>query len=114
MLAAISSITILPAILGILGKRIDALTFKKLRQTKTNEEIENGFWGQPTRWVMQHPLKVAVPTVAALLRMIIPLTGIKFGGLTETFLPPASTPRVAPAKSRSVERHVGREGSRTG
>ena len=27
--------------------------FKKLRKTKTNEEIENGFWGKLTRWVMQ-------------------------------------------------------------
>ncbi|QXC43994.1 MMPL family transporter [Rhodococcus qingshengii] len=98
MLAAISSITILPAILGILGKRIDALTFKKLRQTKTNEEIENGFWGKLTRWVMQHPLKVAVPIVAALLLMIIPLTGIKFGGINETYLPPDSPTRVAQAQ----------------
>lgn len=98
MLAAISSITILPAILGILGKRIDALTFKKLRQTKTNEEIENGFWGKLTRWVMQHPLKVAVPIVAALLLMIIPLTGIKFGGINETYLP-RTAPRVSRRRS---------------
>ncbi|MGC0365871.1 putative membrane protein YdfJ with MMPL/SSD domain [Rhodococcus sp. 27YEA15] len=95
MLAAVSSITILPAILGILGKRIDALTFKRLRQTKTNEEIENGFWGKLTRWVMRHPLKVAVPIVAALLLMIIPLSGIKFGGINETYLPPDSPTRVA-------------------
>ncbi|ROZ49933.1 RND transporter [Rhodococcus sp. WS3] len=98
MLAAISSVTILPAILGILGKRIDALTFKRLRQTKTNEEIENGFWGNLTRFVMRHPLKVAVPIVAALLLMIIPLTGIKFGGINETYLPPDSPTRVAQAE----------------
>ena len=49
--------------LGILGPRVDALGFKCLRKTKTAEEIENGFWGKLTRWVMQHPLKVAVPIV---------------------------------------------------
>lgn len=97
MLAAISSITILPRF-SHSRKRIDALTFKKLRQTKTNEEIENGFWGKLTRWVMQHPLKVAVPIVAALLLMIIPLTGIKFGGINETYLPPDSPTRVAQAQ----------------
>ncbi|OYD66581.1 MMPL family transporter [Rhodococcus sp. OK302] len=98
MLAAIASVTILPAILGILGKRVDALTFKRLRQTKTNEEIENGFWGKLTTFVMRHPLKVAIPIIVALLLMIIPLSGIKFGGINETYLPPNSPTRVAQAE----------------
>lgn len=44
-LAALLSITVLPAILGILGRRIDALSVPFLRRTRTREEIINGFWG---------------------------------------------------------------------
>ncbi|QHE70700.1 MMPL family transporter [Rhodococcus sp. WAY2] len=94
-LAALTSITILPAILGILGKRIDALSFERFRQTKNTEEIEASVWGRLTRWVMRNPLKVTIPIVVGLLLLIVPLTGIKFGGINETYLPPDSSTRAA-------------------
>lgn len=52
-LAALLSITVLPAILGILGPRIDALNLPFLRRTKTKQEIEDGFWGRLAGWVMR-------------------------------------------------------------
>nr|WP_206038105.1 MMPL family transporter [Rhodococcus sp. HNM0569] len=94
-LAALSSITILPALLGILGKRVDALSFDRVRQTKSTEEIESGGWARMTQWVMKNPLKVTIPIVIGLLLLITPLTGIKFGGINETYLPPDSDTRVA-------------------
>ncbi|MFV9457257.1 MMPL family transporter [Rhodococcus sp. NM-2] len=94
-LAALTSITILPAILGILGKRIDALSLDRFRQTKNTEEIEASIWGRLTRWVMRNPLKVTIPIVVGLLLLIVPLTGIKFGGINETYLPPDSSTRAA-------------------
>ncbi|EOM76332.1 hypothetical protein Rrhod_2333 [Rhodococcus rhodnii LMG 5362] len=94
-LAAIASITILPALLAIIGRRVDALTFERLRQNKTSEEIEAGFWGRTTAWVMRNPLKVTIPIVIGLLLLITPLTGIRFGGINETYLPPGSDTRVA-------------------
>ena len=68
------------------------------RPIRPGEMVLLDLWGKLTRWVMQHPLKVAVPIVAALLLMIIPLTGIKFGGINETYLPPDSPTRVAQAQ----------------
>ncbi|WP_066908497.1 MMPL family transporter [Millisia brevis] len=94
-LAAFTSITVLPAILGILGRRVDALSFKAIRQTKTSEEIENGFWGRLTRWVMKHPVKVTVPVVAALLLLTLPAGNIAFGGINEDYLPPNNVTREA-------------------
>ncbi|ROZ99105.1 MMPL family transporter [Gordonia sp. OPL2] len=94
-LAAILSITVLPAILSILGPRIDALGLPFLRRTKTKEEIENGFWGRLAGWVMQHPVATAVPTVLILLVLTIPFGGIKFGGISEAYLPPDNPNRVA-------------------
>ncbi|MGY2063594.1 MMPL family transporter, partial [Nocardia gipuzkoensis] len=95
LLAAVSSLTILPAILSILGKRVDALGLKWMRKTKTAEEVENGFWGRSTQWVMKHPLKVAIPLCIILLLLIIPVKNLKFGGISESYLPPDNPTRVA-------------------
>ncbi|MEZ5213313.1 MMPL family transporter [Gordonia sp. (in: high G+C Gram-positive bacteria)] len=94
-LAALLSVTVLPAILGILGRRIDALSVPALNRTKTREEIENGFWGRLSGWVMQHPLQTAIPTVLLLLALIIPFGNIAFGGMSEAYLPPNDPHRVA-------------------
>ena len=42
-LAALASLTILPAMLSILGERVDMLGLRRFRKTRTTEEIENGF-----------------------------------------------------------------------
>ncbi|GAC50477.1 MMPL family transporter [Gordonia aichiensis] len=94
-LAAILSITVLPAILSILGPKIDAFGLPFLRRTKTKAEIENGFWGRLSGWVMRHPVATAVPTVLILLLLTIPIGGIKFGGISEAYLPPDNASRVA-------------------
>lgn len=97
-LAAFTSITLLPAILSILGKRIDKFGWKRFGQIQSNEQIEESLIGRLTRWVMRNPMKVAIPTVVGLLLLIMPLTGIKFGGMNETLLPPDSATRVAQEK----------------
>ncbi|MCB8910278.1 MMPL family transporter [Rhodococcus rhodochrous] len=94
-LAALLSITILPAILSILGRRIDMFGMKRFGQIQSNEQVENSFLGRLCRWVMVNPMKVTIPTVIGLLLLIMPLTGIKFGGINETYLPPEHPTRVA-------------------
>ncbi|MGC5256079.1 MMPL family transporter [Gordonia sp. DT218] len=94
-LAAILSLTVMPAILSILGKRIDALGLPFLRRTRTRQEVEDGFWGRLSGWVMRHPIATAVPTVLILLVLTIPFGGIKFGGISEAYLPPDNPNRVA-------------------
>ncbi|MFE5287737.1 MMPL family transporter [Nocardia sp. NPDC056611] len=94
-LAAISALTVLPALLSILGPRVDALGLKRFRKEKTTEEIENGFWGRMTAWVMKHPLKVAIPITIGLLLLIIPVKNLQFGGISETYLPPDNSTRLA-------------------
>ncbi|WP_433712504.1 MMPL family transporter [Nocardia sp. CA-084685] len=101
-LAALTAITILPAMLSILGARVDMLGFKRFRKTKTAEEVENGFWGKSTRWVMQHPLKIAIPICILLLLLIIPVKNLAFGGINERYLPPDNATRLAQAKFDSI------------
>ncbi|WP_067694905.1 MMPL family transporter [Nocardia jejuensis] len=95
LLAMISALTVLPAMLAVLGPRVDALGLKWIRRTKTADEVENGFWGKMTAWVMKHPLKVAIPLTIGLLLLIIPVKNLQFGGISETYLPPDNVTRVA-------------------
>ncbi|WP_019932212.1 MMPL family transporter [Nocardia sp. BMG111209] len=97
LLAAVSAVTVLPAMLSILGPRVDMLGLKWFRKNKTAEEIESGFWGRLPQWVMKHPLKVAIPLCIILLLLIIPVKNLKFGGISETYLPPDNPTRVAQA-----------------
>ena len=94
-LAALLSITVLPALLAILGPRIDALGLPFLSRTKTKAEIEEGFWGRLAGWVMRHPIATAIPVVLLLLMLIVPFSGIKFGGISEAYLPPGNASRQA-------------------
>jgi RND superfamily putative drug exporter len=94
-LAAITALTVLPALLGMLGHRVDMLGLKWIRKTKTAEEIESGPWGKLTRVVLRHPLKVALPIVIGLLLLIVPVHNIRFGGVSEMLLPPDNPTRVA-------------------
>ncbi|MFT3660859.1 MAG: MMPL family transporter [Gordonia sp. (in: high G+C Gram-positive bacteria)] len=94
-LAAMLSVTVLPAILAILGRRIDALSLPFLNRTKTREEVINGFWGRLSSWVMRNPVKTAVPTALLLLALIIPFGNIAFGGISEKYLPPSDPHRMA-------------------
>ncbi|MGY0502226.1 MMPL family transporter [Nocardia sp. FBN12] len=94
-LAALTAVTILPAMLAILGPRVDMLGLKRFRKTKTAEQVENGFWGNLTRWVMRHPLKIAIPITIGLLLLIIPVKDLAFGGINEKYLPPDDPARSA-------------------
>ncbi|RDI16192.1 RND superfamily putative drug exporter [Rhodococcus sp. AG1013] len=95
LLAAFTSVTVLPAILSILGRRIDKFGLKRFGQIKSTEEIESSVWGRLTRWVMRNPLKVTIPIVVGLLMLMVPLTGIKFGGINEEYLPTDNPTRTA-------------------
>jgi len=123
-LAAILSITVLPAILGILGPRVNMLSIGSILKytaiplvrrfsteeravalenrfsgrMKTSQEVENGFWGRLATWVMKNPLKTAIPTVLLLLALTVPFGSIQFGGISEKFLPPDNSARVAQEK----------------
>ncbi|GAB2541076.1 hypothetical protein GCM10027167_52570 [Nocardia heshunensis] len=97
LLAAATAVTLLPALLSVLGPRVDSLGWKRLRKTRTAEEVERGFWGRLTEWVMRNPVKVMLPLTILLLLLIIPVKNLAFGGLNETYLPPADPTRVAQA-----------------
>ncbi|ASF12822.1 hypothetical protein NBRGN_015_00220 [Nocardia brasiliensis NBRC 14402] len=95
LLAALLSVTALPAALSIAGRRIDFLGWKRFSRTKTEAQIDAGFFSRLAQWSMRRPWAVAVPIVLALLALSIPFRHIEFGGISEKYLGAQNPARVA-------------------
>ncbi len=90
-LAVLASLTLLPAVLVLLGRRIDRLTV--LRRYKARHRISG--WHLWTKRVMGRPVRYLVAALAALFLLAAPLTGIVLGQPSADTLPADSAPRVA-------------------
>jgi len=82
--AIFAALTLMPAVLGILGPRINAFRVIPPFLSRTDRDM----WGTLSRWVMARPLMVAVPTVLFLLLLASPVRGIRLGTVDATILPP--------------------------
>jgi RND superfamily putative drug exporter len=91
-IAAIVSLTLLPAVLGLLGQRVDALPLPWRRRRTT--ETGRG-WQRLARGVMRRPRLVAVPLLAGLLLVGAPFLHVRFGEVGEKVLPAANPTRQA-------------------
>jgi RND superfamily putative drug exporter len=90
-LAVASAVTLLPALLAIVGTRIDALA---IRRTVPSDD-PNGPWARLARWVMRRPVAVLIPTLAFLLLLGAPFLHIRFNAPDSTILPPSVPSRAA-------------------
>ena len=94
VLAAVISVAVLPALFGMLGPRIDMWSVRR-RSSRRDDEIENNAWYKIPRWAMRHAKAVVVGCAALLLLLTVPIVGISFGGINETYLPPTQETRQA-------------------
>jgi uncharacterized membrane protein YdfJ with MMPL/SSD domain len=90
-LAVVSALTLLPAILGALGPRVDAL---RVRRTDAGDDAD-GSWARLARRVMRHPGAVFVPTLAFLLLLGMPFLHVRFNAPDASVLPPEVPSRAA-------------------
>ncbi|OLR91033.1 MMPL family transporter [Actinokineospora bangkokensis] len=90
-IAALLSLTLLPALLSVLGHRVErgAVPWRGRRAP-----TEAGFLGRVADRVMRRPLLFAGPIVAGLVVLAIPVTGASFGAADERQLPPGAPDRV--------------------
>ncbi|KQB83333.1 MMPL family transporter [Corynebacterium oculi] len=94
-LAALLSVTVLPALFGMLGTNIDRWTVR--RASRRGKRLEETLWWRIPAWAMRHAKAVTVVIAGGLLALAIPLVGITFGGINETYLPPTNETRQAQA-----------------
>ncbi len=90
-IAAIVSVTLLPALLGILGHRVDKLSVPWRKRADHDPTWLATLSGA----VLRRPLAFAVPIVAVLVLLSVPFLSVRFGAADEKQLPPADPTRQA-------------------
>ncbi|QHG84972.1 MMPL family transporter [Rhodococcus rhodochrous] len=92
--AAVLSLTAVPALLTMLGHRINAWTWD--RETSTRAEARaRRFWGGVVRKVVRRPALIAVVITGGLLVLASPVFEARFGEIEYTALPEDSQARAA-------------------
>ena len=89
LLAALISLTVLPAVLALLGNRVNSLSpkFLQRRADADARPAEEGFWYRLSRFVMRRPGPIAVVSATFLIVLTIPFLGIKFTSPDAQILP---------------------------
>ncbi|SCL33722.1 putative drug exporter of the RND superfamily [Micromonospora pallida] len=95
LIAMIASLTVLPALLVVLGPRINALRVPLPKWRRRAEPaVTGGAWARIARSVMRRPVPYLLGVVAVLVVLAVPSLRMEFGGFDERVLPIGSEPRV--------------------
>jgi uncharacterized membrane protein YdfJ with MMPL/SSD domain len=89
LIAAAVALIVLPAILSLLGTRVNALTpaFLRGRAERDARPAERGFWHRLSRLVMRFPGRIAIASAAFLIALGIPFFSIQFTSVDAQVLP---------------------------
>ncbi len=82
-LAVLAALTLLPALLAIAGPRVDSLRVRRVGAVS----VEDGPWARLANRVMDHPVRVLVPTLGLLLLLGVPFLHVRFNAPDSTILP---------------------------
>ena len=95
LLAATIALTVLPAVLALLGNRVNAWSPKFLQGRAAREatETESGFWYRLSRFVMRRPAAIAIVSTALLIVLGIPFWNLKFTSVDAQVLPTSASAR---------------------
>jgi uncharacterized membrane protein YdfJ with MMPL/SSD domain len=94
--AALVSLTVLPALLAVLGPRVNALGLRRWKESLQRDaaHVEAGPWYRFSQWVMRRPGRIALATAVALIAMGLPFLRIEFTGVDASVLPTERSARV--------------------
>ncbi len=93
LFAALISLTVLPAVLTLLGNRVNAGApkFLQRRAAADARPDEHGFWYRLSRFVMRRPLPIATLSALFLILLGLPFLQIKFNTVDPTVLPESAS-----------------------
>ena len=77
-----AALTLLPAVLGVLGNRVNALSVRRRRGP-----LGAGFWSRSAELVMRHPVIVIFAVAAILFTLLYPVSNMKVGISEASILP---------------------------
>jgi putative drug exporter of the RND superfamily len=91
LLSACSAIIVLPALLALLGKRVDSLAVIRRKVPLSADSL---FWRRAAEVVTRRPLLYALPVVVVLLGLGIPFLSAQYATPDERALPKESNARL--------------------
>ncbi|MDQ3480851.1 MAG: MMPL family transporter, partial [Actinomycetota bacterium] len=109
LVAMTAALTVLPALLAVLGHRVNALSVRPLLRRITHRGADaptmptahdpaaihsSGAWSRIAHSVMRRPVLYAVTIAIGLLLLGTPFLNVKFGGIDERALPADAESRV--------------------
>ena len=100
VIAMLASLTVLPAVLVLLGRRIDAGRLPWRRGRAVSVADEGGRWAALARGVMKRPVAVLAVTVVVLLAVAAPFLGVKWASVDDRVLPSDAPARIAADRLR--------------
>lgn len=102
LLAVLAALTLLPAMLAIIGLRVNALPVRLPRLRRRAEVIEHGaidphhgFWYRLSQFVMRYPVRVLLPVLLLLIGFGLPFLGVRFSAPDASILPKSVPSRAA-------------------
>ena len=98
LVAMLAALTVLPATLRLLGRRVDAGRLPWRRHRPAAGADDRGRWARLARGVMRRPVTVIVVTVVALLVVASPFLGARWGSVDYRVLPEDAPAHQAAAK----------------
>ena len=94
LVAMLGAVTVLPALLALLGPKINALRLPLPRRAAAPARPASGAWARVARSVMRRPVRYVLGVVAVLALLAVPFLRVNFGGFDERVLPAGTEVRV--------------------
>jgi RND superfamily putative drug exporter len=92
LISVATAVVVLPALLAVLGRRVNAgrLPWARNREPSTAAP----FWGRLAGQVMRRPALIAIPALAVLMLVALPLRHVQFGTPDDRVLPATTQSRA--------------------
>jgi uncharacterized membrane protein YdfJ with MMPL/SSD domain len=87
IVSVLAALTLLPAVLGVLGDRINAGRIPFFGRAAAEAGTESRFWGRVVRAVMRRPVLSLVAGAGLLLALALPALGLQTGSQGRSTLP---------------------------
>jgi len=105
LIAMLAALTLLPALLAMLGPRVDSLSVRGLlrrrRRRPAHAAVSPGAWYRIAHTVMRRPVVYVVGVTALLLALAVPFAHAQFGGIDVRAMPEGAESRVV---AETIER----------
>jgi uncharacterized membrane protein YdfJ with MMPL/SSD domain len=95
LIAAGVALLVLPAVLALLGRRVNSLAPSRLQRAadRDAQPARAGAWYRLSQTVMRRPGRIAIASAAFLIALGLPFLGIKFTSVDPSVLPPDASAR---------------------